>query len=445
MEAARRQPGGERRLAQAIILVHDAVDTLKPIHAGTPRIAQSSPGTRQMTGATSIAASAQRHADDAAHTLDVVRIEDEAQFAALADTWNAIARASLPTHVFLSHEWATAAWAWRRLECSLALLVLRDAASVVAVLPLIRPNASPRRLELLTVPDTQFADLIVAGSHATEAAEAFAAALALARDWDVLGLDYLQPEGTIVRHLVPALLRHGLHGGVEQRGSNPFIALDGSWEGYFAARSRRLKKAINLAANRIRKAGTVTIELVDGHAGDVAVQRAIDTAVAISAASWKATTGNSLDQPGPQAFIRTLSEAARQRGWLALWLLRLDGRALAFEYQLIADGLVHALRADFLAESGDISPGSHLFRELLETLFDGAHVRYYLGPGDNPYKARWSDQGEPMDRATFHHRTLRGRIGWIWSRRIKPPLRRLRDRLHRNDDRPPAGGDVPDQ
>jgi CelD/BcsL family acetyltransferase involved in cellulose biosynthesis len=391
-----------------------------------------------MTSAPSITASARAYAGVAGQALDVVRIEDDAQFAALAERWNAAARASLSNHVFLSHEWATAAWAWRRRESSLALLVARDATGIVAILPLLRAKNSPRRLDLLTVPDTQFADLIVASDRAAEAAEALAAALERTSDWDVMRLDYLQPDGAIARHLVPALVRHGMQVEVAQRGTNPYIALDKPRDAYFANRSRRLKKALNLAANRLRRAGTVTIERIDASADDPAFERGIDTAIAISAASWKATTGTSLDNAGPQAFIRRLSSAARQRGWLSLWLLHLDGRALAMEYQLTDQGRVYALRADHLAGHDEISPGSHLFRELLEALFDGTHIRYYLGPGDNPYKARWSEQGEPMIRATVYHRTFRGRLAWLWACRIKPPLRRVRDRLQRRDADPAA-------
>ena len=177
---------------------------------------------------------------------------------------------------------------------------------------------------------------------------------------------------------------------------------------------------------------------------DDAYQRAIDCAIAISAASWKSATDDSLDHPGPNAFIRMLSRAAREQGWLSLWLLYVDERPLAMEYQLADGGRVHALRSDFLAECEDLSPGSHLFRHLLEAAFDGSHARYYLGPGENRYKMRWSEHGEPMVRAIVYQRTPRGRLAWLWASRIKPPLRRLRDRWrHRDAARASPAHDAP--
>ena len=361
----------------------------------------------------------------------VVEVVDESTFGSLESEWNETAGRARNPSVFLTHEWFAAAWAWRRETASLALLVARHDSREAAVLPLVRPHARPRSLELLTVPDTQFADLVVSDENATVAAETFATVFAKRRDWDVLRFDYLMRNSAIATLLADALRCHGMRFECEDRGRNAYVALDVPWETYFASRSRRLKKALNLAANRLRKAGDVRIEHVGAGADSCTRERALEAAISISRASWKAHTGNSLDQPGPQAFIRSLSQSAHRRGWLSLWMLHLDERPLAMEYQLVADGCVHALRSDFLAECSEISPGTQLFRQLLEALFGRGHTRYYLGPGDNAYKARWSDQGEPLVRVHVYNNTWRGRLRWFLQWIVKPPARRLRDRLKR--------------
>ena len=156
--------------------------------------------------------------------------------------------------------------------------------------------------------------------------------------------------------------------------------------------------------------------------------RHVDEIVAISAHSWKHVTGTSLDRAGPQAFIRELTESAFAEGWLSVWCLRLDGRPVAMEYQLLRDGHIHALRADFDDQYQSISPGSYLNFRMLERLFDGQHRRYYMGPGNNPYKSRWSETGDPVQTLTSYAPTMRGRAGELWSE-VKPRLRTWRDRL----------------
>jgi len=365
--------------------------------------------------------------------LQVVIVTDHAEFAAFEDAWNATARQVDTPSVFLSHEWFNAAWAWRRLDSTLDTLIAREAGRVVGILPLIRnrhPRDGSRRLELLTVPDTQLCDLIAASGDLPDVTEAFAATLAARHDWDTLQLDYLLPHGASIRSFLPALVRHGLRFDDRDGGRNPFVALNGTWNDYYDRRSRSLKKASNLAANRLKKAGEIRVEWLAANTLDEShYRRALDGVIDISRRSWKRETGNTLDQPGPQAFIRSLSRAAYEQGWLSLWLIYVNEQPLAMEYQLVYGGDVHALRADFDTNCKEISPGSHLFRHLLERLFGHGLRRYYMGPGENPYKKRWTDKGEPLRRVTVYNRTLRGRLAWFREVVLKPILRTMRDRF----------------
>lgn len=369
------------------------------------------------------------------HALHVSTVTSAADFVALEERWNALASRSVPSSVFHRHEWYNAAWAWRQLNSTLTVLVAECDGTLVGILPLIRSEQGRdrvRRLELLTVPDTQSTDLIVSPDDGERVAATFAAELERRRDWDVLRLDYLDPRGAACRFLLPALANAGLRVADSHRGGNPCIALEGAWSDYYNARSRSLKKSVNLASNRLRKAGAIRIEwITSGQVEQARFEQALDAAIEISGRSWKRETGNALDQPGPRAFIKALSQAAFRRGWASIWLLFIDERPLAMEYQLIHDGDVHALRADFDADCTDISPGAHLARHLLERLFGRGWHRYYLGPGDNPYKRRWTLEEAPLKRAIAYNRTWRGRATWLREERVKPALRAVRDRFRR--------------
>lgn len=384
--------------------------------------------------------------------IQVDTVTNAKAFAALEERWNELAGRSVPSSLFHRHEWYSAAWAWRQLDSTITLFVAELNGRLAGILPLIRPvqeHTRDRRLELLTVPDTQSADLIVSPDDGERVAAALAAELARRRDWDTLRLDYLDPRGAACRFLLPALAKAGLSIAAHDRGGNPCIALEASWSNYYNARSRSLKKSINLASNRLHKAGTIRIEWITAEYGDESrFELALDTAIEISRRSWKRATGNALDQPGPQAFIRSLSRAAFRRGWASIWLLFVDERPLAMEYQLIHDGNVHALRADFDADCTDISPGAHLARYLLERLFGRGWHRYYLGPGDNPYKRRWTLDEEPLKRAIAYNRTWRGRRAWLRDEWVKPALRAVRDRLRssrRSDPEQPSKKASPDE
>ena len=87
---------------------------------------------------------------------------------------------------------------------------------------------------------------------------------------------------------------------------------------------------------------------------------------------------------------------------------------------------VHALRADFDEACAQLSPGTYLNWKILETLFGAGLSRYYMGPGENAYKLRWSITGDPLITAHSYSPSLRGRTLSIWDLDLKPRLRRIR-------------------
>lgn len=370
--------------------------------------------------------------------LAVRVVTDPVQFAAMRPAWNAIDAASPCPRLFLQHEWFDAAWQWRRQVAQLHLMCLLRDDELVAVLPLVREEVERRghrirELSFLTVPDTQACDLIVAAVERGAAVKALTAELLRRKsEWDVVRLGYLPPGSIVATSLREAFAKRGVATRLDQGGGNAYVRLDSSWDVYYAGRSRSLKKANNLAANRLKKAGELRIDWLEPRSGGPhGLDETLDLVIAISAASWKRHTGNSLDNPGPSGFIRRLSTLAQERGWLSVWTLTLDGRPLAMEYQLVADGRVFALRSDFDAAFDELSPGSHLNRHLLERLFGRGLSRYCMGPGDNAYKQRWADGSEPVSELSAYGRTITGRWLGLWETRLKPVARRLRDRLSR--------------
>jgi len=367
--------------------------------------------------------------------LRVSIVDTEKEFRDLGVAWNRLAR-SAGGSVFFQHEWFDAAWAWRKEGSSLFVLLAWEADEPIGILPLVsvrekKPFPALRSLEFLAVPDTQFCDLIAAPEDRSRVAEAFCAKLHKRRkEWDRLVLRYLDDTGAVLNEVKAGLAARQYTCDVKTQGPNLFVKLEPSWDAYYSTRSRSLKKANNLAANRLKKVGEITVRWISPeNSGETAIQGALEQAIDISRRSWKQETGNSLDQPGPRGFIQTLTAHAARRGWLSVWLLSIDDKPLAMEYQLLDAGNVYALRADFDAECGEISPGSHLMRTLLESLFSRNLRRYYMGPGENAYKTRWTEEGDTLHQMVVYGRTWRGQLTRFVDNVLKPFARSLRDKL----------------
>jgi CelD/BcsL family acetyltransferase involved in cellulose biosynthesis len=70
---------------------------------------------------------------------------------------------------------------------------------------------------------------------------------------------------------------------------------------------------------------------------------------------------------------------------------------------------------------------------LLERLFERSVRRYYMGPGENAYKERWSGASEPVQWLAVYGKTLRGRLVHRWERSLRPLVRAVRSRVTRSE------------
>lgn len=335
--------------------------------------------------------------------------------------------------VFCRHEWFSAAWQWQRSTHALAILVVEAAGVPIGIAPLTITRLpgrgglpAARRVEFLLVPDSHGCDVLAATDDLPTVAAALAGALrAAAADWDELRLRLLGRHSQSTKALQRALAADGLSPACDARDANPLIDLRRTWQDYYATRSRRLKKGNNLIANHLQKAGTVAVEHLTGRMDLAEADRVLEMLAAVSAKSWKQRTGNTLDQAGPRAFFTALTRTAAANGWLSVWLLKLDDRVIATEYQLCFGGRVHALRADFDPAYDTLSPGTYLNWKLLEASFGGEHALYLFGPGDNPYKQRWAHDALPLDTLTAWSPSWRGRLRQLWFGRLRPLAKRL--------------------
>lgn len=353
--------------------------------------------------------------------------------AALTQEWDRLAPRAHRPSVFLESDWMRAAWAWRSETARLHIVRVARGGEAIGFVPLIETRAprlgrSARRLEFLEIPDTQRCEVLCAPGDLDAVCGALAAHLAgVHRRWDELCLVKLDAESPTLAALARAFGETGLTAYTGESAVVPGVRLSGGWEAFYAGRTRRLKKANNHLANRLKRAvGSIEVERLSGmEIPQDRLAAAVDALTNISRRSWKAATGLTFDQSGPQRFLRELLPRAAARGWLSLWLLRLDGKVAATELQLAHRGVIAALRSDYDPDYAELSAGSYLNWQLIVQLFATGEAYYCMGPGANKYKLRWADDLPQQLTLRVYNRTARGVLGWIEDRAARPALRRL--------------------
>jgi CelD/BcsL family acetyltransferase involved in cellulose biosynthesis len=363
-------------------------------------------------------------------TLRVRRLTAEHDLASLAPVWADVAEQSAQSTPFASHDWfecCRIAMADRDRE----LLVVEDSVAPVSLIPLVRwkgrvRGMPVRYLGLLDCPDSPVADLLHTGA-ALPVVRALLDHVSARSDWDVLELGRLPVASATLKALeteLPGRLPWRRAGG----DLSPYLAIDGPWASFYASRSQRFKKTIRNVQNRLERLGSVSIEEHQALApGDARFEELIE----LTSRSWKADRGIAIaTMPRMREFFGELSRRATGRGWLDVWFLRLDGRAIAMEYQLRSNGVAYALRADYDLAYAASSPGSALNFAIARSLFERGDVReYQMGPGQNEYKMRWASGCHETVRIQIYRAGLYPRLVHLIETTLVPALRRLRERV----------------
>ncbi len=358
---------------------------------------------------------------------EVAVIDTESGFSGLETVWNTLLPTSPTNAVSLTFEWLKAWQDSYGKKSFLSVLSLTREGRVAALAPLAQTRsfyrgAWARVLHFMDSEDTPRMDFLCgADISAEEAVDSFVSFLRQRRDlWDLIILRSIPESSPTCAFLREALERSGLRYAVREGLRSPFIRADGSWEDFLATFSRKFHKTLRNQLNRMQKAVRYGVSRVETSQG---LSDALAQVFDISGRSWKARYKRDLSNvPLARSFFQGLTQAAGRRGWLDLWLLSVEDRPVAFEFQLRYEGRVYALRSDFDKKYADLSPGIILQRDILESVFRRGLKAYDFCGHEDAYKKRWTAQTQAHRHFYIYADSLAGRWSYLWDVCILFPL-----------------------
>ncbi|MFY0523453.1 GNAT family N-acetyltransferase [Archangium gephyra] len=151
----------------------------------------------------------------------------------------------------------------------------------------------------------------------------------------------------------------------------------------FKANCRRRRR-------KLEEKGRVTVERVEG---GLDLEAKLEEGFALEASGWKGRRGTAMAQDArTRGFYSELARSAGYAGRLALYYMRLDGRAVAFQYALEYGGRYFLLKPGYDETLGDCSPGQLLMEDVLrDCMSRGLREFDFLGP-DMVWKRDWTDK-----------------------------------------------------
>ena len=334
----------------------------------------------------------------------------------LAGAWDALAD-RLSASPFMRPAWFEAWFAAFRPSGAAVLAAYRDQ-QLVGVLPLFEDRGavvSPTNYHTphfypIAEDDKVLQALIEAG-------------LAAARRR--LDLSFVDADEPVLR----LITRHTAEGGwrtlVRPVERSPYVELDGTWEGFEATLPSRRRRDMRRRERRLEAEGSVGFERVEqsDRLADL-----LQEGWAVEASGWKGADGTAVaTDEAARPFYRQVGEWAAAAGFLRLFFLRVDGRAIGFAFCMADARSLYVLKIGFDQDYSKFAPGVLLTRSMLAHAFDvGLETYEFLGATD-PYKLVWTDRVHERMRIRAFPETALGvaeGLGLAW-RRGRPLVMRL--------------------
>jgi len=366
-----------------------------------------------------------RPAPAEAPRLSVEEIADRTDFLRLEEEWDALAAPR--GEPFYRHGFLRLWLENFAPRARLHILAARDGSgALAAVLPLIRPDrvaGFPAMLVSASNDHSPRFDLIAADEGS--AARAFLGHLASDPSWEVIRLREV-PSGGGARMLLEAAREAGFPIGEAAAAGSPFLRLPGTpgeLEGRLPA---RLRADMARRRKKLAEKGKLEVQRI---AGGLEVPAFLEEGFALEAAGPKGRAGTAIVQDGrARGFYSELARNEAYAGRLALFFLRVGGRAAAFHYGLADGGRYFLLKPAFDERFHECCPGQLLVEDVIhDCLGRGIGELDLLGP-DMPWKREWTDDLRPnswlyLFRDSRRGRALRG-LRFGWGRKARNEIRR---------------------
>jgi CelD/BcsL family acetyltransferase involved in cellulose biosynthesis len=346
--------------------------------------------------------------------LNIVSIENPEDFQSLQEEWNELLESSTKPCIFLTWEWIHT-W-WRHLSGRRRLLILTVRArggQLMAIAPFaIRPRAlmdlTPfAAVEFLGMGNigSDYLDVIV--RQGNEESVCVALTEYLHRQNLSLRLGQLNEEFSVSRNIANRLSGQKWNLRVWDSNICPYIQLSGhTWDSYVATLGSEHRYNLRRKIRRLSTDFRVDFTRVET---DTQRAEALGVLVVLHNLRWETRGGSdALNRDDLVAFHNEWTHLALARGWLRLFVLRLNGRPAAVLYGLRFSSTFYFYQSGFDPDCSKHSIGLVTLGLSIKSAIEEGASEYDMLHGDEEYKFHWARSARRLTRLELHPPNGRG-------------------------------------
>jgi CelD/BcsL family acetyltransferase involved in cellulose biosynthesis len=347
--------------------------------------------------------------------LTVQTLSEPSAFAALGPEWTELLEASDSDGFFLTWEWLSTWWKHLAEKRQLLLLTVRSDAKLLAIAPFtLRPatlNRVPplRCIEFLGsgIAGSDYLDVIVRRGRESEVARALAGYLA--RDTRMLALARVPSGRSSVQALAARLGSLGWSVWETRNETCPVVRREGpDWSTYLQSLGAEHRYGFRRKVKRLTQRYQVRLDAVRS---EEERREAMRLLIALHQARWRERGGSeAFSSEALIAFHDEVSALALRRGWLRLFVLRLDGRPAAALYGFRYRDVIYFYQSGFdpALSKGKDSVGLVTIGLSIESAFAEGADEVDLLHGDEAYKFHWAQGARELSRIELYPPGTRG-------------------------------------
>lgn len=318
-------------------------------------------------------------------------------FHALESEWNDLLQRSYADTIYLTWEYLSTWWEVYGAGHALWILTARDSSQrLVGLAPLsIGPGSGARQLmhELKILggrceSTSEFLDFMIERGRETEIAAHFMQTIQAGQGpkWNLLSLPLTLADSPAMKVARAALEQWGLPRTREREA--PYCSFPETWEKFLQTRSAKFRSTIR---NRLKKLHSQHVVELKIGGEDLALDEALLHIIKLNSNRW-GTAGEAFHTLKFLEFHRRLIPRLAARGWLALMVLMVDGKAAAGRYDFLYGGKIWGFQGGWDAAYARLSIGTVMNALAFQWAIEKHGVREYdFGAGACRYKSEWSN------------------------------------------------------
>jgi CelD/BcsL family acetyltransferase involved in cellulose biosynthesis len=355
-------------------------------------------------------------------------------FLKLRDAWNALVEKCPGDHAYLRHEWYECWLKYLGRPKDMTFVLVRERSDLVAAAPmqLSRTRIKGLPLKVLTFASSGMTPrntFLISGTADETDLFDF---ISKQKGYDLLLANQMDAETDTTRLFLN--YQNNLAKGrpvIEEGRQSPYLTTEDGWETYWSSLTGSLRRNLRKMQRLLGQTGETKIVKIEQYE---TLKLVLPELFRVSSKSWKADDGTDLGSlPHIVKFVDEFSRISEKNNSWEVWLLRINGKAIAYYYYLCSKNRLSGILTNFDREYRSFSPGKLLQLAVLEDMFSRTGVwEYDMGGQAYDYKLRWTQNIRKHISIWTDGPGIYGKLLMFGKRRILPLLASIRSSRDEN-------------